>query len=517
MTTTTQTPEGADPFAEFFGFLDDPTGDEHDPAHDGTDPHEPAPVAVLPGCTGRLGQARPAFAVPSAPLVAGCCSCGEGIERPLNGPRPACTHNGTRYPDGSVVVGGCRVKPNGRGRCFNDRHDVDGVALFSAGNYVPQCAGCVAQRLGVDLDALPAGEHFAPPRVARFDGGAFFAAQGNVYTLRRADGGGWEAVALSGGLAGPVHGRTQADAIAGVWQATGSQWDVSAPVVVRREGRDPYGLPQARADVLCEGQGLYLMKNPHAGRDPWAEPCPRCGGRGYLEAYKHVKGGMCFECDGDRIRMSYTLAEASAVVRRMAREERTARDRRALDAERKRRRWDRFAQAHPEAAGWIAEAGRGGNDFAGEMLGRVHAGHDLTAGQVEACERAAVREAEKKRERDTAEAARVARVTRSRAAGAKGETVTVAGTVARVWRYSTGPVWRPVRKCGVIVEDGAGVSVVMFTSARAAFDLEKGDAVTVTGEIKDPDNRNRDTGEIQALIRAPKFSDHGSRNETAEA
>ncbi|MEV7776274.1 hypothetical protein [Kitasatospora sp. NPDC086791] len=29
---------------------------------------------------------------PAGPMVAGCCSCGAGIERPLNGPRPACTH-----------------------------------------------------------------------------------------------------------------------------------------------------------------------------------------------------------------------------------------------------------------------------------------------------------------------------------------------------------------------------------------------------------------------------------------
>ena len=93
---------------------------------------------------------------PITAKVGGCCSCGEGIEQPLNGPRPECTHEGTGYPDGSVVVGGYRVTPKGRGRCSTDRHDVDGVALFEARNTVARCGECVAADLGVDLCALPA-------------------------------------------------------------------------------------------------------------------------------------------------------------------------------------------------------------------------------------------------------------------------------------------------------------------------------------------------------------------------
>ena len=302
-----------------------------------------------------------------------------------------------------------------------------------------------------------------------------------------------------------------------MWELTGSHWDVSAPVVTRREGRDEYGRPRWRADVVCEGQGLYLIENPHKGRDPWAEPCHKCGSKGHIRGYEHVHGGICFACNGDRILMSYTLEEAGATVRRMAREARTVRNRQALDAERKRRRWARFAQEFPQAAGWIREAARGGTKFAEELETRILAGKALTDAQVQACERAAVREADKKRERDAAEAAQVERVKRSRPAGAEGEKVTVSGTVARVWRYTSGPHWRPVRKCGVIVDDGAGVAVIMFTAAGAAFDLEAGDTVTVTGTVKDPTNRDRDTGEIQALIKAPKFSNHSSNDSSAEA
>lgn len=89
-------------------------------------------------------------------MVGGCCSCGAATEWPLNGPRPACAHDGTTYPDGSVVVGGYRVTPKGKGRCFTDFHDVDGVALYEARNTVARCGLCVAADIGVDPSALPA-------------------------------------------------------------------------------------------------------------------------------------------------------------------------------------------------------------------------------------------------------------------------------------------------------------------------------------------------------------------------
>ncbi|MFJ5927980.1 hypothetical protein ACIQF6_35835 [Kitasatospora sp. NPDC092948] len=30
---------------------------------------------------------------PPGPMTGGCCSCGAAIDRPVNGPRPACTHS----------------------------------------------------------------------------------------------------------------------------------------------------------------------------------------------------------------------------------------------------------------------------------------------------------------------------------------------------------------------------------------------------------------------------------------
>lgn len=37
--------------------------------------------------------------------------------------------------------------------------------------------------------------------------------------------------------------------------------------------------------------------------------CHRCGGRGYIEGYRHIGGGICFECNGHGGRALVSLAE----------------------------------------------------------------------------------------------------------------------------------------------------------------------------------------------------------------
>lgn len=96
---------------------------------------------------------------PPAPrMVAACCSCGAGIEMPMDGPRPACTHNGETRPNGGVVVAGKVVRQAERGTCYTDRHHITGVPRWESGNYVPRCAECVAADLGVSVEALPGYE-----------------------------------------------------------------------------------------------------------------------------------------------------------------------------------------------------------------------------------------------------------------------------------------------------------------------------------------------------------------------
>ncbi|MFF0629758.1 DUF3560 domain-containing protein [Streptomyces sp. NPDC004296] len=99
-------------------------------------------------------------------MVATTCSCGASAEMPLDGPRPACTHDGETRPGGWLVIGGYKVRPADVGTCYTDRHTVHDVPRWEAGNYVPRCAECVAEHLGADAAELPAHPHTPPADAA---------------------------------------------------------------------------------------------------------------------------------------------------------------------------------------------------------------------------------------------------------------------------------------------------------------------------------------------------------------
>ncbi|MEW1679218.1 hypothetical protein AB0O47_39125 [Streptomyces noursei] len=358
------------------------------------------------------------------------------------------------------------------------------------------------------VDIAPGDQpgYFAPPKAARFDGGAFFAAGGHVYALTRAPGGDWQAAAVSGGLGAPQLGRTQADAIRAVWDLTESHFDVNAPFVEFRDARGLYGLPEKRAVVTCQGHTISLKRRHKVGHSPWVVPCGKCGGTGTLEHYRHVKGGVCFGCDGDGISMSYTLEDAVALVRTEARKERTDANKRALAAERERRRWLRFTQAHGQVARWIDFASSRGHQKAAKWRAAVLKGRELTADQVQAARDALGLERDEAEVAAYAEVERRAAVKRSRPAGVKGERVSVSGVVTVLRSYETGPHYR--RRVGwrVVVQAPDGLSVIAFTTPAKVKGLAEGDAVTVVGTVKDPENRVIATGELQTVLRLESLS-----------
>ncbi|MFE4019267.1 DUF3560 domain-containing protein [Streptomyces sp. NPDC059101] len=126
------------------------------PAHTAPEPEETSNAPEAAATPEQVPHSSPTSQHTAPVMVGGCCSCGAAIEQPLHGPRPACSHEGETRPGGAVVVGGYACKPAGVGRCFNDRHDIDEVLLWSARNTAPQCAECVSANLGVDSEALPA-------------------------------------------------------------------------------------------------------------------------------------------------------------------------------------------------------------------------------------------------------------------------------------------------------------------------------------------------------------------------
>ena len=76
--------------------------------------------------------------------------------------------------------------------------------------------------------------------------------------------------------------------------------------------------------------GVRLIRTDKNGTKYYEDDrCPRCGGRGYIECYKHVEAGMCFQCQGSGFGLTkwkeYT-PEYQAILdaRREAREQKKA-------------------------------------------------------------------------------------------------------------------------------------------------------------------------------------------------
>lgn len=72
--------------------------------------------------------------------------------------------------------------------------------------------------------------------------------------------------------------------------------------------------------------------------------CQRCGGRGYIEGYRYIEGGICFECNGHGGRALVSLAE----------EQRKAHVRVLASARKERKRVAEQAKKDAEKAAWRA-------------------------------------------------------------------------------------------------------------------------------------------------------------------
>jgi hypothetical protein len=105
----------------------------------------------------------------------------------------------------------------------------------------------------------------------------------------------------------------------------------------------------------------------------WREPCAKCNGRGYVRIGYHARQGTCFACKGAGHfeRRTSPQARAQVAARKVAKKEANAQS---------------WAQAHPEAASWIAaKAPRFG--FAQAMAEAVEKYGHLTEKQLATVER----------------------------------------------------------------------------------------------------------------------------------
>lgn len=144
--------------------------------------------------------------------------------------------------------------------------------------------------------------------------------------------------------------------------------------------------------------GTEFTGSPLGGEKPYAivqHRCGRCGGSGRLDCYRHVEGGVCFECNGhgrgkqteDRLYTTEQLAKLNATAAKKAERKaaKHAAAQAAIDAEAAARR-DAFEAKHGDVLRWLEaratdEYGEIKEGFAGDMLRRARRLADWTPAQ----------------------------------------------------------------------------------------------------------------------------------------
>jgi hypothetical protein len=230
-------------------------------------------------------------------------------------------------------------------------------------------------------------------------------------------------------------------------------------------------------------------------------PCGRCGGAGRLDCFRHVEGGICFECNGTRTRTkeerlysAEKLAKlnATATKRAATKAAKHAAARAAIDAEAATKR-DAFEAKHADVLRWLEARALDDNGdiktgFAGDMLLRARHFAEWTEAQE-----AAIYASRAKHLAEKAAAAN------SRHVGQIGERLELTVTVTRETEY-----WRNNR----FSYHRDGVELVYITSMRDAagntfvvkspsFREAVGSTITIRGTVKE---HSEFRGEAQTVL-----------------
>jgi hypothetical protein len=235
-------------------------------------------------------------------------------------------------------------------------------------------------------------------------------------------------------------------------------------------------------------------------RSGWQEMCGRCGGKGFLPWFAGIHGGVCYECNG--LGVSGKLVEAKTLEVLEEKLRRWGRTVQLREAKREAERLAYVAQREADGAAWRA------------------ANADLAAW----CEQATDEQAE-----PVSDAVRTVRIgfapsaaeegaLRRRIAdlaakstlrfldAAIGERVSVTGTVRAAITCESTFGWRTEYSKLVIVEgtgEFAGMTFKFYSKAKLAWELERGDALVLGGEVKKFTTRDEVP---QTELGRPKFS-----------
>lgn len=184
---------------------------------------------------------------------------------------------------------------------------------------------------------------------------------------------------------------------------------------------------------------LSTYVDPHPGlkgTDRVQTPCGRCVNQsGYIRAFAHVQGGICFECNG-----AGTVGITVNTVRRWAKQDAYS---------------DEFGAEIRAIQEWLAAESNA-------KMAQAQFAADWDDAHAEAARRAAVVQG---------------------FVGEVDEKVTVTGTV-KVAKYCEAQAHNRSATMFVIVETVAGQVIKISGSSASLFDLERGDQVELAGTVK---------------------------------
>lgn len=288
-------------------------------------------------------------------------------------------------------------------------------------------------------------------------------------------------------------GRTRKGALAAALTALSVSLALPEPAITHVGSR--LNAPYGGAKITIDGLVSMFYRLEEGG---YAAPCGKCSGSGYINAYDHVHGGVCFDCRGyGALGAPMPLATRIEDVKRLATDIRKQRERAVIEAAKRRAAWVKFTAAEPELAKWMDNDG---SRFAEDMRLLIMSGKSMTSRQEEAARRAAEKHAHRDERAALEAAARAERIASARSL-AEGEEVAHEGTVTLAREVDGAFGSRML----LLVDAGDGLTLKVFSTSKAAWKVEESDRVRITGKAKAPQTDMYD-GTPQTPVARPRIA-----------
>ncbi|MER6257973.1 hypothetical protein ABT224_42340 [Streptomyces sp. NPDC001584] len=288
-------------------------------------------------------------------------------------------------------------------------------------------------------------------------------------------------------------GRTRKEALTAALTALSASLALPEPTVTRVSSR--LNALSGGATITVDGLVSVFYRLERGG---YTEPCGKCAGTGHISSYEHVQGGICFDCQGYGAHGApMSLEQRIEDVKHLATDIRKQHERAILDAAKRRATWAKFTAAEPELAEWMDNDG---STFPYDMRRLITSGKAMTPRQDQAARRSA-EEYARRNERAAAEAAARAERIASARTLAEGDTVDHEGTVK--WAQMVDGTFGS--RMLLLVDAGDGLTLKVFSTSKAAWNVEEGDRVRITGTAKQP-QADRYDGTPQTPVARPRIT-----------